>query len=198
MAMKGSETTDAKEKITVITPEMSRKFWKRVWLEAGLMFLGIAVFGILSSWVGRKIERDANRAVFSQASIASYSRAVAVLAELRSKEKEVEAYANRLNALLPARDDLIELPKFLEELGRIHQVNIRFSFRGGAATEPSGTEPGSVAFSIDATGSYERLQRFFSEMEAGSTKFISVLDSLDVNLVGNEYRAIAQGRAFFK
>ncbi len=177
---------------------MDHQFQKKIWLGLGLIVSGIVVFGALSFWLARKIESDANRAAVTQASVASYSRAVAILAELKSKATEVETYGNRLDALLPAKGDLIELPKFLEDRGRIHQVSVKFSFKGGPATEPQGTQPGSVGFSLDATGSSERLRNFMSDLETGSAKFMSVLDSLDVNLSGNEYRVTAQGRAFFK
>lgn len=177
---------------------MNHQFQKKVWLGLGLIFAGIVVLGAPSFWLAGKIEKDAGRAALTQASVAGYSRAVAILAELKSKSSEVESYGSRLNALLPGKDDLIEFPKFLEEQGRIRQVSVKFAFQGGAATEPQGNQPGSVGFTLDVTGSYERLKSFFEGMETGSAKFMTVLDSVDMNLSGNEYRVTAQGRAFFK
>lgn len=177
---------------------MDHQFRKKVWLGLGLIFAGIVVFGAPSFWLAGKIEKDSKKASLTQTSIANYSRAVAILAELKSKSSEVKSYGNRLNALLPSRDDLIELPKFLEERGRIHQVSVKFAFKGEAATKPKDSQPGSVAFTLDVTGSDERLRSFFREIETASTKFMIVLDTMDMNLSGNEYRVTAQGRAFFK
>jgi hypothetical protein len=177
---------------------MDRQFRKKMWLGIGIIISSFAIFGALIFWLAGKIESDAAKAAASQTTVVNYNRALAILVELKGKESEIESYRKRLNALLPTKNDLIEFPKFLEERSRIHQVSINFSFKGGDAVEPQENRPGSVAFSLDVTGTLERLKSFFRELESGSAKFVSALDSLDVNLSGDEYRVTAQGRAFFK
>lgn len=177
---------------------MDHQFQKKVWLNIGIILGSVLIFGMLSFWFAGKIKESADKASLSKASISNYNRAVAIFAELKSKESEVELYSKYLKALLPSKDDLIELPRFLEESGRVHQVNVKFNFKAGAVAEPQGKQPGSVGFTLHVAGSYDRLRNFFKEIESGSIKFMIALDSMDVNLSGNEYRATAEGRAFFK
>jgi Tfp pilus assembly protein PilO len=177
---------------------MDHHFRKKVWLGLGILVASIAVLGGMLFWLAGKVKKDSEKAALTRAAIESYSRAVAILAELKSRAAEVDALSRKLNALLPTKDDLIELPKFLEDQGRISGVGVTLSFSGGSATEPQADRPGSIGFSLDARGETERLRSFFRELETNSAKFIVVLDSLDVNLSGGEYRATAQGRAFFK
>lgn len=177
---------------------MNHDFKKEVQFGIGIILLSFAVFGVLSFWLESKIRQHSERASSLRTEVVNYSQALTSLAELRKRVGEVEKYRRQLETLLPAKEDLIEFPKFLEDQGRVRGVGIRFSFRGESAAEPGANQPGSIGFSIDATGSKEGLASFFRYLEGSSAKFISVLDSLDVNRSGSEYRAAVVGRVFFR
>ena len=178
--------------------EMTREFYFKAWLGVAVIALSFAVLGgafyrLNADIVERAEAIRVNRQVMNQ-----NVRLVELLAELKQGITSVDAYADRLNMLLPAKDELIDLQKYVENTGRIYNIGLAFAVQPGATVKAEGGRPGSAGFSVDARGGLTQLKRFLEGIETKSDKFLLTFDAMDMNRADGEYRVIARGRAFFK
>jgi hypothetical protein len=104
-----------------------------------------------------------------------------------------------MNQILPAQDGLLDFNRRLDQVARTNGVSLRFDFQPGGNTAPSGDQPGSLAFRMDVSGTFEQLANFFKEVEKNSTQFIMSVDSFDASMAGEgSYRVASRAKVFFR
>jgi Tfp pilus assembly protein PilO len=121
--------------------------------------------------------------------------AVERLAELRGESKEAGPALDVLDNILPARDNLLSLPRYIEDLGLSNRVTATFDFTGNEVS-PEGGRAGNSSFKIIANGSYFDVISFIKDLEAGD--FFISLEVVDMTVQkDNTFGANINGVVYF-
>ena len=177
---------------------MDKSFKLNVWIGVGIIAGGILLFFLLGAYLSGRIEGKSDAIAADRLVIAKRAELFANLAELKNRSAEVAKYRQKIDALLPSKDQLFSFPQTLNGLAIIHKISLNFSFKG-APIPPKTDFPGTANFSMDMNGSLENIALFLDDVEINATRFLIGVDSFDlVNISGTEYRLSAQARVFFK
>ena len=177
---------------------MANNFRLNLLLGIGIIIVSFVLLGLVLYWFSGNIAADTQKVIENRATINKQTRSIASLAELKAVASQADTYRAKMQELLPSKDDLLDFPKWLEDRSKTYQLSLRFTFEG-TTIMPQTNEPGAVIFTIDVSGPYDNLRRFFKELEMTSPRFLASVDKLDVTFLDNiKYRAIAEGRVFFR
>ena len=165
----------------------------------GIAFIvgSIIVSGLLVYWLFLKLNGEAANIASDRDTIHSNSQLIEGLASIKSMAAETGKYKQALDALLPAKDELVNFSGWLDGLSRAHQVSESFSFQGNAV-ESSKSEAGFVGFSLDASGAYGNLIDFLKDVELRAPRYLVGFDNVDLRRDGSGYRVSVRGRVFFR
>ena len=105
------------------------------------------------------------------------TQAMLILGDLKKEAVQARLDAALLESALPTRDQLISLPRELEQLAKSHGVDLGFSF--GSETASAGSQPGSIRFTMSLGGTLDGLLDFLKAFE-GNKYFIN-LSSVDLS-----------------
>lgn len=177
---------------------MGKSFKREVIFGISVIVGAIAVFFVGSSLLSKAIGDLSGGIAASKALLAKRSELIANLAEIKRSSQEVAIYRQKMNALLPVQEQLLNLPQALQNSASAHGVSLSFSFRGTQVLPQAGTA-GTAGFSLDSSGKLDNLMLFLNDIEPGATRNIISIDSYDLSKVSEEnYHLVLQGRAFFK
>lgn len=154
-------------------------------------------FGAAFAWLASDIKAEAEAIAINRTLIAQRAGSIESLAALKRNAEEVEIYQKYMDQLLPPQENLLGFRPAIEVVAQTNGVALNIGFQN-APVPADGTKPGYLGFSMDARGSRDNLGIFFDQIEKRSREFLVAIDSIDVTDEGNGYRAIAQGRVFFR
>ena len=170
-----------------------REFILGICLIAGSI---LAFLGVSSYFSGRLSDLATNIAT-SRFLLAKRAELLENLADVKRSSSESAAYKQKIDALLPTQEQLLNLSQVLSGLAAAHDVSFSFSFKG-APTLPQPTVPGSIAFAMDSSGDLNSILLFLNDIEPKSTRFILSFDSFDLSKLDQGYHLVAQGKAYFQ
>jgi len=176
---------------------MASSFKRSFAISGGLIILTFAAFGFIFHLVGNKLAAEATAITNARALISHSTGASERLAILKKDQPIAEGYQRIITLLLPPQENLLDLPRDIESIGRLHQVAALLTF---SATDDPSTNPnaGTLGFSITANGSGVNLINFLKQLEVSHTKYTIGIDSMDIT--GSDPAAqqlLATGRVFF-
>ncbi|MCR4328130.1 MAG: hypothetical protein NUV53_01285 [Patescibacteria group bacterium] len=172
-------------------------FKRTLLINISVAVAGIGVLAGVIGWFASDIEMQATIINKDRTLARERSASIAVLAELKSNAAKALRYEQKLNAFLPTQEQLLDFPRTLDNLARVRRLALSFSFRGGQGV-PEGVKPGSVGFTLSATGALSDVLNFMKDIEISPTRFLATLSSADLTRIGEgEYRLSAQGAVFF-
>lgn len=176
---------------------MEKEFRKELWVFTGIMCGTLLIGGGLLVWMNQRIVEETKKISENRFAFMQYSRTIDLLAELKRAAPVVKSYQEKMNLLLPKKDDLVEFPRWIDGLSRVNKVSHNFAFQGSmvAAQEK---EPGSMGFTLDVSGANENVRNFFRELELRSNRFLTSVDSFDLAESVEAVRVLARGRIFFR
>lgn len=166
----------------------------------GLAFLagGILVFGGGVYYLSRDLDSQAQALIADRTLVANRAALLGSLADLKKDAPEAARYQQAMDKILVSSDRLLDFPKWLDDLARIHRVSLVFSFRG-SQTPSRADAPGYIGFTMDVSGTAENLSGFLSDAEVKATRFLLALDAFDLaKSEGANYRVLTQGKLFSK
>lgn len=172
---------------------MHRNFRLRFLLFSGLT-LGIVVLiwsGIF--FLQGAIKNNADYIKFTRAKLNAQVNQLNDLVRLRGEAKTAESDLPKLRGALPNRDNLLLLPRRLENLAKKYNLAISFDF--GVETRGSGSEPGHINFDLNLQGGASNIAAFMEELENGD--YFAKLETFDIIRQGDSYSAHLKGEAFF-
>lgn len=172
-------------------------FRRNLVTSVSVILASFIIFGIIFYWFAGDLGAQAKKVEESRATIRGRARLVETLARLKRNRLEVERYQTFVDALLPAQDGLLDFSRWLENLGRVHQISLRSSFQGATLT-PTVDAAGTIGFLMEVDGSFSSLVEFFKELETRSARFLVTLDNFDVNRSGGSYKVSVYGRVFYR
>ncbi len=180
-----------------IRQEMNSNFRHNFWWRIGLPLLGVFALLGIAGWLASDITAQTDRIVQDRLLIRERSASLNKLAELKRLAPQALVYEQKLSAFLPTQEQLLDFPRMLDSLARVHQLALNFTFQGGQGA-PQGSVPGYVGFSLDVQGTFNDIVGFLKNVEFEPPRFLATLDSFDVVKNGGSYRLLAQGRVFFR
>jgi hypothetical protein len=140
-------------------PSLNRRLFIQLAIAVGsVLVLSLAVL-FLNSHINSQVENMASQ----KRDIALRNRTVELLAGGNSDLKRAEPLLARLQSVLPAKDTLLAFSRDIKTFGKQFGVTVGFSF----GVEKAGTEsePGTVNFSLSASGEYDDLMAFLDFLE---------------------------------
>ena len=177
---------------------MQKGFRRDVIMSVALVLGAFLVAGSVLAWSAASMRDTVTAIMQKRAALEQYGKTVDLLANLKKMAPQITSYEEKMNLLLPRKDDLLAFSPWLDGVSRVNNVAIgAFAFQG--ATMPAGeTEAGHLGFTLDASGTHEKVSQFFRAIELRSNKFLVQIDSLDLTESGGVARARAKGRVFFR
>lgn len=176
---------------------MQNGFRKRILLGIGIILSTLVIFLAALNWLSSDVAARSKDLAATRRLVAERGQLIDVLASLKRNSAEVDSYRQQIESLLPAKEELINFPRWLDGLARASRIGLNFNFEG-ATTPPQPESAGATGFSLIADGSYDNLVIFFREVETKSRQFLLSLDGFDLNRTSDGYRVSTHGRVFFK
>ena len=163
-----------------------------------LIIIFIFVVGFLSYLYFTKIiSEKAEEIKTLKKDLNLYTKSIVSLAKLKEVSPQVDLYKNKFTLLIPNKDKLIDLPRWISDVARANDVNVNFSFKSGGK-EPDDKNPGFENFSIDISGSLDNIQKFLYNIETVAPNFILNLNSFTISQTNDyEYRFSSTGKVFY-
>lgn len=177
---------------------MAKSFKNEVIVGICIIVGAIAIFFVVSAIMAGTVGDISGKIIAAKALLARRAELVSNLAQIKKAASEVGAYGQKMSALLPPQDQLLNLPQALQSSASAHAISFSFSFRG-TPTVPQPTVAGIATFSADASGKIDNLLLFLKDIELSSTRYIIGIDNFDLSRVdADNYHLVFQGRAFFR
>ncbi len=173
---------------------MAASFKRSFALNIGIILLAFGVFAFLFYFIGGKLAAQATLIVNDRSLISRSTGAAERLAGLKKDQQAAEGYQRIMDLLLPPQEKLLDLPRDVESVGRLHQVGALLTFTGA---DESGANTSPLGFTITATGSGQHLIDFLKELEVNHSKYTIAIDSIDIT--GGDpqtQQLLATGRVF--
>ena len=172
--------------------ELSLKPVKSVWFEIGVGAAAVAALLLITIFIGSDLGKRAQSILDKKQELASKTSALQASANLRSDFDKAKPYFSVFENILPTKDRLIRFPRDFEELSK--KKNIEFGFSFGSEEESSEEVPGSLAYSMNVAGSYDKLLEFLKAADTG--QYIVGWETLDFTRKDGDYRGILSGKVF--
>lgn len=146
-------------------------------LALGVIGLSLVVGIGGATLLGRALEAQAQEVIAARVAIARSSTLAPRLAELRAQEPQAAAYERVLGLLLPTQEQLLEVPRVLEQLGRSYDVTAKFQYQG---SEPGVGAVSALPFTIVANGTPGNLALYLREVEIRHPRYTISIGSVDL------------------
>jgi hypothetical protein len=174
------------------------EFRLTVTVSAGIIIASFFSSAILVSWFSGDIGALARGIEKRRSFLRERTVLLETFAQFKGAGPVIERYEERLRALLPSQEELLDFPRYLESVARVHQVALNFGFQGDPVLA-GGSEPGGVSFSLQVSGTPQRVARFLREVERESPRFVVRFSSFEVAQGGPaEEWVLVQGTLFFR
>lgn len=173
---------------------ISAYFTPRVIINLAIILGFLLFITWVLTFLGSEINRRTTVIGDQRQEINRRTTSLAKLAELREEARLAEPAYAELLALLPQKDDLVTLPRYLEEIAIAEELDFNFRF-SGVESEPSGKGAGSSSFTINLVGEYQDIIDFIDQAETG--RFVLAIDSTDIHIVKELFSATINGVVYY-
>lgn len=175
---------------------MNDHFRRHIVISSAVIITSLVVFGGGLYWLNNDLETQAERIINARNTVARRSSSLEALAELKQVAPRAEEYQRTMDRFLPTQDELIGFGSWLENLGRVRQVSVDFSFEGGqtASTENA---PGFIPFSLRLSGGHQNVVGLVGDLELAGTQYLISLGGIELTRNGNVYKISTSGYVYF-
>ncbi|RME61046.1 hypothetical protein D6779_00900 [Candidatus Parcubacteria bacterium] len=174
------------------------KMKKYIYFNTGFLAALLLLFLGAAYWLRSDIQRKAAQILQQKEEIAHTSALVGSLLKLKEQEPRADRYIQTIEALVPTKDALLDLGKWIERTGSIYHVHATFAFKGNA-TPPTNDQFGFIGISINAEGKYSDVMRFLRTIEGTAPKgFFIGIDRTSFTTEGGVSKFLLNGKAFFR
>ncbi len=175
---------------------MNGHFRRQIIISSTIILISFVVFSGGLYWLNNDLETQAERIINARSTVARRSSSLEALAELKRVAPRAEEYQRTMDRLLPTQDELIGFGSWLENLGRVRQVSVDFSFEGGQT--PSGENaPGFIPFSLRLSGGHENVVGLVGDLELTGTQYLISLGAIELTRNGSSYKISTSGYVYF-
>ncbi len=103
------------------------------------------------------------------------------ITELRSQEARAAGFERVFSLLLPKQDQLLEVPRVIEQLARSYNVEATFQFLGSPALDVTSATP--LPFSLSAKGTPTDLAAYLRNLEVTNPRYMLSVERVELNAV---------------
>lgn len=175
---------------------MVNTFKKQLLTQLGLFF-GVSILVIVATQIAAgNLAANADKIQSQKSELAFRIQATQQLASLKADSAKAEPLFQKLNSILPVKDDLINFGQSLIDLAKSEKVDLGFSF-GGEVAPKDGTS-GYIKFSLTGSGSYENFQKFLKDLE--KVRYFIKLNSVDMTRQPGSanFSFVSDGQVFYQ
>ena len=155
----------------------------RALLVIGLSILlgvgGIVLLGYLIEAKADEVRQTRTAAGHLNGGFAKAATLTPRLSELRQQEERAAGYERVFSLLLPTQEQLLEVPRVIESLGRSLGVESRFEFQGSPVLGATGVT--FLPFSLSAKGSPQALGAYLKELEISNPRYIVEIGTVSID-----------------
>jgi len=155
---------------------MSKRFKNRIILSSILSAVSLAV--VFSVWliVGGRITTLADSILSSRTNVSNANQEGMLLAKLKQESVTASTYRDKLTSKLVTKENLLNFSDEVNLLGKSDNVNVGFRFGDPGTRDANGLN--SVGFVITASGNYNAIVKFVSDLEGG--QFYVSLNNINI------------------
>jgi hypothetical protein len=165
--------------------------------SVGVIVGSFLVFGFAVFWFLGQAEEVSSNILTKRTTIQSQAQQLEALALFKERESNFASFEEKIDLLLPVKDELFKYRQSLETKAFQNDVRLDFDFRGESPGDD--TAFGFALFAISADGSLDALRSFFFDIDNQGPQYLIRFDSFDINRQGAEsYRVTAQGRVYHR
>lgn len=172
-------------------------FKKQLWISFGIIAASAVIAGIAVFILAGRVGSITDSITATRNALADQSAETGILAEMKTDAQTAAGYQNALGKLLPTQDSVISFSDQVKQLAQQNGVTVSFAFQGNTVPA-AGAVPGSIGFTLNASGSLSNLRSFLEEIEVRAPVFLSEIDTLDLSPGGSGYILAAAGKVFFQ
>ncbi|RJQ29869.1 hypothetical protein C4571_00405 [Candidatus Parcubacteria bacterium] len=176
---------------------MQKYLRREFFLSASIIVLSFVVFGVGVWWYGTSLEKVTKEILVDRLLLKKRTEAIGVLAQFKSEAPVAGAYQKAMDAILPAEDQLLDFPRWIESIARARNLEAGFSFQGGAVPAQEDSA-GYIGFTMSVNGSLSDIFGFVKDLELQTPRFLSSIDGFDLHGADAQYQFSSRGRVFFK
>lgn len=175
---------------------MKDEFKKYAWTGFAVIFCEVIVVAGAFYFLMGDIASRSNAIAATRVLVAQKNSSLAAFAEIKKDTAEAATYETAMDKLLPAQNDLINFPQWLQNFAATFNVTTNFLFGETVAATPSA--PGSIGFSLTAQGSEGDTLSFLKNLESQAPGFLLSFDSVNLTESGSGAKVVVTGEMFFK
>lgn len=142
-----------------------------------IALVGIVIIATIIIILNSDINKRMQRIELRQKESLLQTQAILILSELKKESEIAKTNYALIETALPTRDQLISLPRELEQLAKKTSVDLGFSF--GSETPSTDSQPGSIRFTMSLGGAMNDLLNFLKVFE--TNKYYINLSSVDIS-----------------
>jgi hypothetical protein len=176
---------------------MKDNFNRYLWTSLGILFVSIVVaVGALNFLLGDIASRS-NAIAVARALVVKQNDSLAAFAEIKQDSAKAAEYKMAMDKLLPAQDELINFPQWLQGVAATYGVTVSFSFTADTAPATPASA-GSIGFSLTAEGGNDSVVSFLNDLESKASGFLLSFNSFDLTRDGENTKVVTGGSLFFR
>lgn len=178
--------------------ERAKQSRRRIFGDAGIIIGSLLIAGAVLYWFGGFLGAKAEKIAADRGLIHRRSKILETLAELKRVAPEAAQYKTKIDAVLPAKDQLLDFPGWFEGFARVHQLKLVASFQQAGQVEAKNDSAGYISFGASAEGQYENIVAFLKDVENNPQRFFVDITTIAIEKRIGNYSASMSGKVFFK
>ncbi len=176
---------------------MDLQLKKRIVQASSIILGSLAIFVGLFWWLATDIRAQTQGIAELRTGIYQNQKVKELLPTLQKNAQTAEKYTKALQNFFPHQSELLLVSSWFGQQARIAQIDFDFAFSQNQ-TDPTTTKPGTIGFTIKATGSLENISQFLKTIEYQAPRFAFMLQNINIGQqTENTYRLTTQGTLFF-
>ena len=176
---------------------MKDNFNRYVWVSFGMIVGSLIIAVVAFSFYTGDIASRSSAISAASALIAQQNNSLLAFAEIKQDAAEEIKYKTAMDKLLPMQSELINFPKWLQDVAATYSIAADFSFNANV-TPATPTSPGAVGFSLTVDGGNSNIISFLKSIESQEPDFLLSFNSFDLSQNGDDTKVVVGGNMFFR
>ncbi|MCL5733218.1 MAG: hypothetical protein M1334_00945 [Patescibacteria group bacterium] len=166
-------------------------------VSSAIIIAAIIGFALIFNWQISDLNSQAAQIVSQRTDLQNKIALLSALGDLKTQSAQAIQDQQKMDALLPTSDQLLDFPNWLDGLSRLNNVNMNFSFQGGQ-TSPTESAPGYIDFNLSLNGNLSDIINFMKATELSLPKYMINFTEINLSQSGSGVQVSLGGQLFFK
>lgn len=130
--------------------------------------LGLGIAGVLI--MSHYLNNEARAISMKRSTTVQAASLTPRISELRAQQTQAASYERIFSLLLPKQDQLLEVPRVIEQSGKAYNVDAKFQFQSSPALDV--TSATALPFALQATGRSDDLAAYLRHLEVTNPRYM--------------------------